>query len=117
MTVANLPAHLVDADVFEEMREALEDDFADLIQSFLEDTRELLSALSSGLRSNKIESVQLAAHSLKSTSASLGFISLSESACALEALAREGSLIGAEKYVQLLDAEFPELEKVLRSAV
>lgn len=116
MSVANFPAHLVDVEVFEEMREALEEDFVDLIQTYLEDTRELLQVISSGVNSGDTQSVQIAAHSLKSTSATLGFVSLFESARAVEALARDSSLSGTAEHVQKLTTDFSELECVLKSA-
>lgn len=114
MTVTNLPAHLVDIEVFDEMREALEEDFADLIQTFLEDAPQLLDDIASGLGSGSVETVQMAAHSLKSTSASLGFVGLSVDAETLEKIARGGQLDGGLKLLDQLQISFGELKGYLQ---
>ena len=57
---------------------------------FLEQTPQLLEAIAEGLRLGDLDAVRRAAHSLKSASASLGAMQLSESAAALEIAARNG---------------------------
>jgi HPt (histidine-containing phosphotransfer) domain-containing protein len=65
---------------------------AELIDTFVEDAPNLFAAMREGIQSGESEPVQRAAHTLKSTAASLGALPLSETARAIETQARDGDL-------------------------
>jgi CheY-like chemotaxis protein len=75
---------------------------AELIDTFGEDTRELIATLRRALPASDLDAFRRAAHSLKSTSESLGATRLAALARELEASARAGSLNGAEDRVRQL---------------
>jgi CheY-like chemotaxis protein/HPt (histidine-containing phosphotransfer) domain-containing protein len=77
---------------------------AELIDTFGEDARELVMALRRGLAEADVDAFRRAAHSLKSTSESLGAAGLATLARELEAVARAGSLDGVgDRLEQLVD--------------
>jgi HPt (histidine-containing phosphotransfer) domain-containing protein len=77
---------------------------AELIDTFGEDARELIATLRRALPASDLEAFRRAAHSLKSTSESLGAARLATLARDLEASARAGTMEGAEDRVrQLVD--------------
>ena len=69
---------------------------AELIDTFVEDARELLAALRRSLGAADVDAFRRAAHSLKSNSESLGATSLSGLARELEAMARGAMSPGLE---------------------
>ncbi|HUP34776.1 MAG TPA: GAF domain-containing protein [Candidatus Limnocylindria bacterium] len=75
---------------------------AELIDTFGEDARELIATLRRALPASDLDAFRRAAHSLKSTSESLGATRLAALARELEASARAGSLNGAEDRVRQL---------------
>jgi HPt (histidine-containing phosphotransfer) domain-containing protein len=75
-----------------------------LIDTFGEDARELIATLRRALSAADLDAFRRAAHSLKSTSESLGAIGLAALARDLEASARAGRLEGADDRVrQIVD--------------
>ena len=62
----------------------------ELIEAFLEDGREQIAAMRQSLASGDVLAFQRAAHSLKSSSASLGALGFSAQAKELEQLAKAG---------------------------
>ena len=80
---------------------------------FLDQTPQLLDKAATGLRTSDLAAVRLAAHSLKSASASLGAMRLSERAAALEVAARDGQT----EEIDLLYREFEEAAEQAMEAV
>ena len=80
----------------------------ELIATFGEDARELIGTLRRALAATDIDAFRRAAHSLKSTSESLGAGALATRARELETMARAGSLREAEPRLEQL-AEAYEL--------
>jgi PAS domain S-box-containing protein len=77
----------------------------ELIDTFAADARALIAALRQTLAEADLDAFRRAAHSLKSTSESLGAIGLAARARELEAIARAGSLDGAgDRVTQLVGA-------------
>ncbi len=70
---------------------------AELIDTFLEDGRALAVALAEALARGDVDAFRRAAHSLKSNAETLGATRLGALARELEALARSGTLAGAEE--------------------
>jgi len=86
----------------------------ELIDSYLEDAVEQLAAMWRAVNDADAERLRRAAHSLKSTSASLGARKLAGLCQQVEQHAREGTLgLGAES-VASLEAAFVEVDRELR---
>jgi signal transduction histidine kinase/CheY-like chemotaxis protein len=86
---------VLDSDVIRDLLDVMGDEFTDLVRVYLEDTPKSVTALEQAAARADIEGLIAPSHSLKSTSANLGAISLSELAKRLEHGARGGTL-GAE---------------------
>ena len=86
----------------------------ELIEAFLEDGREQIAAMRQSLASGDVLVFQRAAHSLKSSSASLGALGFSSQAKELEQLAKQGSLDEAPEGLERVAAAFPAIEQSLR---
>jgi PAS domain S-box-containing protein len=78
----------------------------ELIDTFAEDARALIAALRQALAETDLDAFRRAAHSLKSTSESLGAAGLAARARELEAMARAGSLDGAGDRLDRLAGEY-----------
>jgi HPt (histidine-containing phosphotransfer) domain-containing protein len=83
---------------------------AELIDTYLADAPVQLEALRKALAAGDIEAMVRPAHTLKSSSASLGALGLAERCRLLEHAARDGSVDGARDAVRGLAAE---LERVV----
>jgi CheY-like chemotaxis protein len=79
---------------------------AELIDTFGEDARELIATLRRALAAADLDGFRRAAHSLKSTSETLGAAGLATMARELETLARAGSVDGAGDRVERLAGEY-----------
>jgi HPt (histidine-containing phosphotransfer) domain-containing protein len=65
---------------------------AELIDTYLEDSAELIVNLRQSLAGNDLDSFRRAAHSFKSNSATLGALGLAKLARQLESMAQEGNI-------------------------
>jgi len=88
-------AAVLDTEVIRDLLDVMGDEFTDLVRVYLEDTPKSLASLEQAAARADIEGLIAPSHSLKSTSANLGALSLSELAKRLEHGARGGTL-GAE---------------------
>jgi PAS domain S-box-containing protein len=86
---------------------------AELIDTFVEDARQLITGLAAALAGKDVDGVRRAAHSLKSTSESLGATGLTALARDLEARARAGILDGAGERVERLAGEYERTARAL----
>jgi signal transduction histidine kinase/CheY-like chemotaxis protein len=82
----------LDTDVVRDLLDVMGDEFTDLVRVYLEDTPKSVAALEQAAARGDIEGLIAPSHSLKSTSANLGALSLSELAKRLEHGARGGTL-------------------------
>jgi signal transduction histidine kinase/CheY-like chemotaxis protein/HPt (histidine-containing phosphotransfer) domain-containing protein len=114
------PQNLIDRQVVQELREVMEDGFEALVHTYLENAPKLLHDLNQAARERLVDALVLPAHSLKSSSANLGAMRLSELARRVEAAARDGRLEDAlaaqEKVQQTFSATRDALEKLLAGA-
>ena len=86
---------MLDTEVIRDLLDVMGDEFTDLVRVYLEDTPKSLASLEQAAARGDIEGLIAPSHSLKSTSANLGALSLSELAKRLEHGSRGGTL-GAE---------------------
>jgi len=97
------PAAAIDRVTFDQLTATMGREFlAELIDTFVEDARELVVTLRRALPASDLDAFRRAAHSLKSTSESLGATRLAAMARDLEAAARAGRLDGADDRVEQL---------------
>ena len=90
---------VLDTEVVRDLLDVMGDEFTDLVRVYLEDTPKALAALDQAANRGHVEGLIAPSHSLKSTSANLGAIGLSELAKRLEHGARAGSLSVSESQV------------------
>jgi histidine phosphotransfer protein HptB len=108
------PQSIIDLPTFEALKEAMGADFLpELIQTYFEETPQLLARLQASLSKKDCDSFRQAAHSIKSTSNSLGALEFGALARELEFMARAGNLDGASEKVGVLSAQFEAVHKAL----
>ncbi len=83
---------LLDRSVLEELQEIMGDDFADLVQTWLDSSAELMQQLRQAAEAKDAEAMIVSAHSLKSSSANVGAMQFSTLAKAVEHAARQGKI-------------------------
>ena len=85
----------------------------ELIDTYLGDAPELFAQMRTALAAGDAEAFRRAAHSLKSNSATLGALTLSEQAKELEMLGKTGTLRDAPAKVAAADAEYARVTAAL----
>lgn len=104
---------LMDEQVIDELREIMEDEFVSLVQGFLETAPGQIGDIGSALAAGDRERMILPAHSLKSGSANLGAIRLSECARQLEQAARSGETETLQDLVDQLEGAWQQTRQAL----
>ena len=114
-TEASVAAVSVDRAVIEGLADSMGTSFAaELIDTFDADAADLLATLRRAHAAADVDAFRRAAHSLKSTSETLGAARLGALARELETMARAGSLDGAARRVEQLAAEYETAARALR---
>jgi PAS domain S-box-containing protein len=111
---------VIDPSALEGLRSALGDDreaFLEILAAYLEDTPKLLAALREALRQGQAEAFTRAAHTLKSSSATLGAMSLASVAAQLEAAGRGGEVSTAAPGVAEAEARYGQVRATLERLV
>ena len=106
---------VLDPDVLEELRSILGTEVDRLIEVFLDDTPRLIAALESAAVGPDYEMLYNASHTLKSSSANLGAMSLSNAAKKLELATRTQTLERPAVSVALIANEFARARQALRA--
>jgi HPt (histidine-containing phosphotransfer) domain-containing protein len=101
---------VIDRSVLASLRELQDEGDPDIIAEvgglFLKHSPDKVNAILQSVESNDAKGLQLAAHSLKSSSAYIGAMRLSAMAKELEMMGRSSSLQGAVELAEKLNAEF-----------
>lgn len=113
--VARKAKIVIDQKVLGELVELMGDDIDEVIEIYLEDAPGYLATLQAAAAENDLHGMVAPAHSLKSSSANLGAIGLSEMAKAIEHGAREGNLDGPQRRVERMRAEFDSARRALQN--
>ena len=105
---------VIDAMTFAELKTTVGADFiGELIDAYLDDTPRLINDLAESLAQQDATKFGRTAHSIKSSSASLGALPLSLLAKELEMMGKQGNLNEAEpKVKQLLESYYQVLHKL-----
>jgi HPt (histidine-containing phosphotransfer) domain-containing protein len=107
---------------FEQLRELFGGDLSDIVETYLSDTPGQISSIAKAIEQDNYEVLGRAAHSLKSSSRSLGAREVGEVAAELEALARAVPRNANDKAelanrLGALRSAFAEIEPQLRAAI
>ena len=105
---------VLNARVVEDLREIMGGEFLTLVRVFLEDAPGAIRRLQAAADNNDLAALVAPAHTLKSTSANLGALDLSEHARVIETGARKRDLTEAGPKVTELTREFQRVEAALR---
>lgn len=105
----------LDSEVLSELKEMIgEEDFnevfADLINAYLEDSPKLIKGLINGLADKNLPEIKINAHTLKSSSASLGAIKLADLSKKIELCAVQSNLKESSNLIPQLITEYKEIE-------
>ncbi|WP_058835661.1 ATP-binding protein [Luteimonas abyssi] len=109
------PPPIIDAEVLDELRAMLGDEVEHLVDVFLEDTPRLIARLEAAAQGPDYDALRDTAHSLKSSSANLGAMRLSEVARRIEAAARQEQLERPAVAVAMVANEFARARARLTS--
>jgi HPt (histidine-containing phosphotransfer) domain-containing protein len=110
-----MPDSAVDRNTLEALTSTTDRAFViELIDTFLDDASSLLESLTTTLAENDTEGFRRAAHSLKSNAASLGALSLSESAKELEMMGKSDDLSSAGTKLEPLREEYARVVAALK---
>lgn len=106
---------VLDPEVLEELRSILGTEVDRLIEVFLDDTPRLIAALEGAVVGPDYEMLRNASHTLKSSSANLGAMSLSNAAKKLELAMRTQTLERPAVAVAVIANEFARARQALRA--
>ena len=95
------------------LKEIMEDDFQDLVRTYLEDSQMRIPQLRVQLAAADSEALRLTAHSLKGSSGNLGANIMTKLCWHIELQAAEQKLDGLEATLDQIDAEFEQVTKIL----
>lgn len=109
----------LDAAALQELKEMAGEEASEIvvevINCYLEDSPKLLDAITQAITEGNAEVLRRSAHSLRSSSASLGATSLSQLSKELEYIGRGGNTEGADVIFSQAKAEYERVEAALRS--
>jgi HPt (histidine-containing phosphotransfer) domain-containing protein len=97
----------------ESMRAALGEDFEDLITTYLQGVEEMLEVIPRAWEDSDLKELERQAHSIKSSSASVGAMVLSRLARNMEDQARAQELTGVDEQVEAMEREFQRVRESL----
>ncbi|MBV1872614.1 MAG: Hpt domain-containing protein [Gammaproteobacteria bacterium] len=114
--MASESGHL-DLEVLEELKDVMEDEFVELLTTYLSDAEVKVAGLKSALAENHHENLRNFSHSFKGSSGNLGIQLLAELCAQVEALAKDERSSDAGAYIDEIDAEFQlvavEMQKII----
>ena len=97
----------IEIDTFQQLNTDLGEEFiSELVETYCTETPELIESLQKSLKDQDSETFRRAAHSIKSSSASLGAMRLSEHARQLEMIGKSSDLGAAAGLLETLEAEY-----------
>ncbi|MCG8426777.1 MAG: Hpt domain-containing protein [Chromatiales bacterium] len=93
----------------------MEEDFIGLIDSYLENTPTLLNGIEAGVANQNCSQVAVSSHSLKSSSANVGAMKLSELSKRLELAARADEFSQVQELAAEVVAQYQKVEQALKA--
>lgn len=108
----HVDTHL-DLEAVATLKEIMEDDFALLIETFVNDGTERLAALALEIEQGDADAVRRSAHSFKGSSSNIGALHLAELCLHLETQGSAGELAGLADHLQKVVQEFSLVKQTL----
>jgi len=108
----------IEIDTFQQLIADLGEEFiSELVETYCTETPELIASLQKAFKDQDSVTFRRAAHSIKSSSASLGAMRLSEQARQLEMIGKSGDLGEAAGQLDNLEAEYALVQNELAELV
>jgi len=110
---------ILNVDTFQSLRQSIDDDliFSDLVTIYLNSAENLLEEIQLAFVNQDPSQFSLSAHSLKSTSASIGAVRLSQLCKYLEQVGKTGKLSISSDVLDLLTNEYEQVIKAIKVSV
>ncbi|MCH2038827.1 MAG: Hpt domain-containing protein [Rickettsiales bacterium] len=108
---------LVNHDDYNTLKEVMGDQFEMLVLKFCEMAKNLLGDIKQAVADGDAEALKRSAHPLKSSSAQLGAMKMSEIAKKLEMMGAEGSVEGADALISEFDEIMEESLEILKTNI
>jgi HPt (histidine-containing phosphotransfer) domain-containing protein len=106
----------IERNILEDLAAATDADFVnELIEAYLDDSPNLINEMKTSLQQNDAATFRRAAHTLKSSSAILGAMGLSEISKELEMIGKSGDLNQVDGKLDNLIAIFEQVELKLKA--
>lgn len=105
---------VIDADVFNEVKELMEDAMGNFINTFVDNSPKMIQQIADGLAVGDIKTVYLSAHQLKGGSSSIGALKLSSLAYQIEKAGRANDTDLIPNLIEQLKAEYQAVEAELK---
>ncbi|HSC67315.1 MAG TPA: Hpt domain-containing protein [Cellvibrio sp.] len=99
----------LDYDTLNTLKQVMEDDFALLIDTFIQDSTDRISTLRNVVQSTEADLIRRAAHSFKGSSSNIGALQLSALCAALEKKALANNFDGLDSDVDQIEHEFAQV--------
>lgn len=106
---------VIDQEVFNEMKELMEDAMGEFIETYLDNSPKLLESISQSLPSEDLDHIFHNAHQLKGGSGSIGAMQVFQIAMQMEEKARGGEKDGLEDLFIDLQKAYEQAASELRS--
>jgi len=94
--------------------EDFEEDFQDLINSYLEDSPKLMEGLKLGVEKQDLAQIKISSHTLKSSSVTLGATYLSDLCRQVEAHTSDGNMKAMGELLPLILTEYDHVEDLMK---
>jgi HPt (histidine-containing phosphotransfer) domain-containing protein len=105
----------LDYDTLNTLKQVMEDDFALLIETFVQDSNDRIQTLHAVIKGTEADSIRRAAHSFKGSCSNIGALRLSSLCSALEKKALATNFDGLARDLHEIEQEFAQVETLLRS--
>ncbi len=103
-----------DPESLDMLREVMDDEFSDLMQVYIDDSRQRLPLLAQALQQQDAQQLRELAHSFKGASSNISANVLAQLCYQLETAAREDKLAGADLLIAQIEAEYYAVETLLQ---
>jgi len=111
-----MPGNILDLDTLNELKEIMEDEFDELIETFVLDGQEQINHLRTAIDAQIVADVRRIAHTLKGSSANLGAHLLSDACKVLEHNAADDRLGEADASFENIKNEYEAVKIALKES-
>jgi len=103
----------IDMDMLSEIKDVMEDDFGVLIETYLQDSVNRITAIREAIGASDCEALRRAAHSFKGSCSNVGAALLAEHLRQLEELGKDNKLDGADGLLVDIENEYNHVREAL----